>query len=153
MRKIVTADGEIVELPVVRTRFNYSMDLVSEHTGLSCPEPTRTQQNFKEECDINTIVRRFGITGQLPENLRMPQYIDYEGVFDFQSAMNAVLDAEAAFMTIPAEIRARFQNDPQQFLEFCSRPENHAEAVKLGLATPPAAPPAEPPKGGDQLST
>ena len=38
-------------------------------------------------------------------------------------------------MQLPAKARARFQNDPQQFMEFMNDEENIAEAIKLGLAT------------------
>lgn len=139
-------DGAEIEFvqPRVRTRFNYNADLVSVLTGLSCPEETKTQQHFAEECDINTIVRRFGLTGQLPENVAMPTYGDYEGVFDFQTAMNTMMDAEKAFMSLPAEVRARFANDPQSLLEFCADDKNIEEARKWGLVPPVAPPPAPP---------
>lgn len=142
----------------VRDNFNYDMDSVSAETGLCCEDETRTQQQFAEETDINTIVRRFGLTGQLPDNVTMPQYADYEGVFDFQTAMNTMMEAERAFMSLPADVRARFENDPQKLLEFCENRDNIAEARKWGLVPPeePKAPPAPPPGApvpSDQSST
>lgn len=132
------ATGETVPL---RTPFNYDRDAVSLATGLACGDPTRAQQNFKEETDINTIVRRFGLTGQLPDNVRVPTYGDFDQVNDFQTALNAVHQAEDAFMALPAALRAEFQNDPQQLLEFVANPDNRSKAVKLGLIPEP------PPKG------
>jgi phage internal scaffolding protein len=111
-------------------------DLFSSETGLSCLDPSLTQQQFKEESDINTIVDRFMKTGHLPEPASMPQYVDYEGVFDFQSAMNVVRQADENFMRMDAKVRARFHNSPQEFLEFFSNPDNSGEAVRLGLAVP-----------------
>jgi phage internal scaffolding protein len=99
-----------------------------------------TQQQFKEEADINTIVDRFMKTGHLPDPVSMPQYIDYEGVFDFQSAMNVVRQADENFMRMDAKVRARFHNSPQEFLEFFANPDNMDEAVRLGLAVPHAKP-------------
>lgn len=122
-----------IVIPFFRTAFNYDVAAVSDETGLSCGEPSRTQQSFAEECDINTIVRRFGLTGELPESPRPPQYGDFTGVSDYQSALNAVIAADAAFLEFPAHIRARFHNDPQALLEFISREENRDEAEKLGL--------------------
>lgn len=120
----------------LRTPYNYDVDSVSQATGLACEDPTRTQQQFADEADINTIVERFNLTGQLPSDVRAPQYADFEGVFDFQSAMNAIRSAEESFMAMPAQVRARFVNDPQRFVEFCSDPANLDEARKLGLAMP-----------------
>lgn len=101
------------------------------------PDEGLTQQQFAEEVDINTIVKRFGLTGQLPENLRMPVSGDFTGVSDFQSAMNLVVAAEEEFMRVPAEVRARFNNDPGQLMAFLDDAKNREEAIKLGLVTPP----------------
>ena len=121
-----------------RSPYNYDMDLASDKAGLSCNDPSLTQQQFKEESDINTIVDRFMKSGVLPNPINMPQYIDYEGVFDFQSAMNTIRQADENFMRMDAKVRARFNNSPQEFLEFFGNPENQEEAIRLGLATPQA---------------
>jgi phage internal scaffolding protein len=111
-------------------------DARSNEFGLKCLDSSLTQQQFKEESDINTIVDRFMKTGHLPDPVSMPQYVDYEGIFDFQSAMNVVRQADENFMRMDAKVRARFHNSPQEFLEFFSNPDNADEAVRLGLATP-----------------
>jgi len=121
-----------------RSAYNYDMDLASDQNGLKCEDPSLTQQQFKEEADINTIVDRFMKSGVLPTPASMPQYVDYEGVFDFQSAMNAVRQADENFMRMDAKVRARFNNSPQEFLEFFANPENTEEAIRLGLAIPSA---------------
>lgn len=168
MIELITAQGEIVDSPRVRTKFNYHTDEHSQATGLYTAQPGeedydgKTQQNFKEECDINTIVNNFLKTGQLPENVRLPSYIDYEGVFDFQTAMNTALQAEEAFMELPAPLRAEFDNNPQRFLEYATNPANREDMLARGLlregAEPvkqPAAPaPApEPAPAGTSTST
>ena len=81
-------------------------------------EDAVTQRCFKDECDINILLAKFAVTGQLPENVRVPQYVDFEEAFDFQSSMNVIRAAEEAFNAMPAEVRDRFQNDPGRFLEF-----------------------------------
>ena len=122
----------------LRTPYNYDVDQVSNETGLRCLDDSLTQQQFKEESDINTIVDRFLKSGVLPTAASMPQYVDYEGVFDFQSAMNVVKAADDNFMRLDAKVRARFNNSPQVFLEFFANPDNAEEAVRLGLAIPKA---------------
>lgn len=128
--------GEILS-PPLRTAYNYDMDSVSRETGLDCSvEPSKTQQSFKEEVDINTIVERFGLTGQLPDDVRAPMEGDFVDVTDYQSALNAVIAADNAFMELPADVRAEFRNDPQRLMEFVADKKNHERAVELGLANP-----------------
>ena len=120
-------------------------DTRSNETGLACLDSSLTQQQFKDESDINNIVDRFMKTGHLPEPTSMPQYVDYEGVFDFQSAMNVVRQADENFMRMDAKVRSRFHNSPQEFLEFFANPDNASEAVRLGLAVPHEPPKESPP--------
>jgi len=122
----------------LRTPFNYDVDAASVESGLRCLDASLTQQQFRDECDINNIVDQFMKTGHLPTPASMPQYVDYEGVFDFHTAMNAVRQADENFMRMDAKIRARFHNSPQEFLEFFADPANADEAVRLGLAVPTA---------------
>lgn len=116
---------------------NYDGDAVSDETGLDTGPDSMTQQEFAKECDINEIVRRFGLTGQLPENLRFPVSGDFTGVGDFHEAMNLVRQAEEEFLRVPAEVRARFQNDPGRLLAFLDDGKNRDEAIKLGLVNAP----------------
>lgn len=117
----------------VRSAYNYDRDQVSMDTGLLCEDPSRTRQEFAEECDINTIVRRFGITGEVPTNVRMPMHGDFQELVTFQDAMNALVAAQRSFADMPADVRARFGNDAGVFVDFCSNPDNLDEAIKLGL--------------------
>ena len=116
---------------------NYDVDEASRESGLVCDASEGlAQQQFKEECDINTIVQRFGLTGEMPQNVRVPVSGDFTGVVDFHSAMNAVRGAQEAFMELPGRVRARFGNDPQALMEFVGDVANRDEAAKLGLLAP-----------------
>lgn len=128
--------------PFVRNPYNYDMNAAGDESGLKCEDPTLTQQHFKDDSDINTIVERFHITGELPQNIRMPSSYDFAGVFDFQSAMDTMNAARKAFQAMPAIVRARFDNDPAEFVQFCDDPQNLEEALKLGLV--PEAPKPKP---------
>lgn len=105
-------------------------------SDLVCPEPTLAQQSFKDDADINVMLEKFKVTGVLPTGVVMPSYGDFSAVMDYRSAKEAMRKAENAFMDMPASIRSRFNNDPQEFLEFCSKDENRAEAERLGLVPP-----------------
>lgn len=127
-----------MKTPFLRTPFNYDMNAASDESGVRCLDASLTQQQFRDETDINNIVDLFMKTGHIPTPASMPQYIDYEGVFDYQSAMNVVRQADENFMRMDAKLRARFHNSAQEFLEFFGDPANTDEAVRLGLAVPTA---------------
>lgn len=129
----------------LRTEFNYDMNKAGDESGLNCKDPTLTKQSFAEEVDINTIVRRFHLTGEIPQNVRMPTFEDFTGVTDFHTAMNAIAVAREAFDKMPAEVRARFNNDPGAFVDFTADKNNLAEARKLGMVPPEELPEPEAP--------
>lgn len=107
-------------------------------TGLNCdPAEDMAKQQFKEETDINEIVRRFGITGTVPSVFKMPLGPEFQMARDFHSSMNAIREAEETFMTLPAQMRKRFNNDPGALIAFMSDEQNKDEAIKLGLVKPP----------------
>jgi len=122
----------------IRSPYNYDMFGASVKSGLACdPKDTFTVQSSKDECDINTIVKRFGLTGQLPEVLNIPQSGDFTGVVDFKTAADAIANAKSGFMELPPYLRARFRNDPQELMDFMADDKNREEAVKLGLVNKP----------------
>lgn len=119
---------------LLRTFGNYDTDAASLETALECKDKSLTQQSQMEDADINVIVKRFGLTGQLPQNVAVPLNEEFEDAVDFKEMMNLKIQADRAFMEMPADVRARFNNDPVRFVDFCSNEENIEECVKLGLA-------------------
>ena len=117
----------------VRNPYNYDMALASQESGLECKDPSLAQQHMKDECDINVLVERFGVTGQLPVAPIEPSYGDFSGVGDYHSAMNAIKAADNAFMALPAKIRAKFDHDPNALLNYLQNEENRDEAIQIGL--------------------
>lgn len=113
-------------------------------------EPSMTVQSEAAKCDINNIVAR-ALKDGFVEHVRASGFdwmsepgLDVSQVTDYQSAMNFVRAAEGKFMELPAKIRNRFHNNPQEFLEWANNPENRDEARYLGLLEPEATPPAPP---------
>lgn len=84
-------------------------------------EPTLVQQQFADEVDVNTIVRRFGITREMPFGTAEGVYADFSGVTDYQSALDKISDARERFMGLPPDVRERFNNDPGELIEFAQR--------------------------------
>jgi phage internal scaffolding protein len=119
--------------PLLRTPYNYDPNQYSIQTGLNCPPETKAQQQFKDECDINTIVRNFGITGQIPNTAKIASYGDFSGVDDYHSALLQINASNEAFMALPASLRERFHHDPANLIKFLENDRNREEAVQLGL--------------------
>lgn len=117
----------------LRTPYNYDLDAASNESGLACEEPSLAQQHYKDECDINTILEKFNITGLLPQSPVSPRYGDFTGIGDYHTAMNRVLAVQDEFESLPAQIRARFENDPAKLIEFLEDENNRPEAEELGL--------------------
>lgn len=106
-----------------------------ERVQFKSDKPSMTKQSFKNECDINSIMRKWKVTGVLPHARDVAgQYGDFSDIMDYQTALNAVISANDNFMSLPAKLRARFYNDPAQFLKFCDDPANAGELIALGLA-------------------
>jgi phage internal scaffolding protein len=96
-----------------------------------------TQQQFVKQCDINNVVRRYLGNGVLQSTPTMSQaraqYGDFTQITDYHTACNIVVQAQASFNMLPANIRSRFDNDPGKFIKFLEEPKNLDEAKKLGI--------------------
>jgi phage internal scaffolding protein len=117
----------------VKNPITFDRDKNSDLSKFIFTKPSRTQQQFRDECDINHILERFNITGQLPVAGLQPEYGDFSGITDYQSALNAVMAAQDSFLELPARIRARFDNDPALFVDFASDEANRDELKAMGL--------------------
>lgn len=116
-------------MPKFRTA--YDRDLVE---GITFDEPSMAQQHFKDECDVNNILRKYELTGLVTHVANgTPSYGDFSSVLEFQQAQNILIEAQDAFEALPASLRKRFDNDPAVMLEFIENPDNREEAEKLGL--------------------
>lgn len=108
-------------------------------------KPTLTIQSAKPDSDINLIVKRMAKTGTMPITARVPTQGDFsEQVRDYHTAMNMIRTAQQEFNKLPAKIRGRFENDPQQLMDYLSDPENTEESYKLGLRVKPPVVEPEP---------
>lgn len=100
--------------------------------------PSKTKLEFVEECDINRIMARYTQTGELPLSI-MGEYGDFSEAPDYFEAQNILARADAQFSALPAEVRARFANDPAKFLEFVHDEKNLDELESMGLLSVEAA--------------
>jgi phage internal scaffolding protein len=83
-----------------------------------------THQEQKDDCDINNILEKYRRTGVVNHlNKYGEQYGDFTQI-DYQTAQNQVATVNSMFADLPAQERARFNNEPQQFLEFIAQQSN-----------------------------
>lgn len=115
--------------PTVAIRIRERPRLVL-HTGSETP----VQQQFKDECDINVLMKRYQKTGLFPQNPALtPRYVSNIEMPDYQQALAIVMTAKDEFASLNSELRKRFDNDPAKFFAYVSDPANGDELVKLGL--------------------
>ena len=115
--------------------------------GIVFTEPSMTQQHFKDETMIDNILQKYAETGFLtdPFTPKRPfQFGDFSGVKDFQTAQNAIALATEYFESLPANVRASFNNSPQEFLNALNDPEQRSKLEELGFVAPEEAKAPEP---------
>jgi hypothetical protein len=98
-------------------------------------EKSMTQQCFSDAADVNKIMARW-LSGNGENPHCMPDFTRFRDVsngMDYQTLKNVVLEAQGDFDTLPADVRARFKNDPALLISFVSDPANASEAIALGL--------------------
>lgn len=107
-----------------------------EHEGLIFAEDEgMTQQHFKDECDVNLIIKRYVQTGVMEHTSNSePWFGDVSDVpTNLAESYESLARAEAAFMALPAEIRKSLDNDPAKLETWLSEPENRFKAEEFGL--------------------
>lgn len=116
-----------------------------EFPGEFFEEPTRTQQHFAQECNINEILRKYSITGVLPVNSQEAWYADISDIpASYQEALEISKRAQEHFLTLPAKVRAFFENNCSLYVDFVTNPSEAdiATGIELGLWTAPDPAPA-----------
>lgn len=97
------------------------------------------QQQFKDDCDINSIMRKFQKTGAIDHVAKHQPVYGVATPMDYHEAMNTITAAQSMFADLPSSLRRRFNGDPAELLEFVQNPDNADEAKELGLALSDAA--------------
>lgn len=125
----------VVTEPPVSLR-GYDAKAASLDTSIDTGSESKVQQHLGVEVDVNTIMRRHGITGALPLGPATGVYGDFTDISDYESAVERVRGAEKRFQELPAEVRERFKNDPGLLIKKATEMEPDAfEALFVGNST------------------
>ena len=109
--------------------------------GFTFKKPSMTSQEFKEECNINVLLKKYTVQANLlglPLSQVIPQptsdnFGDFTNVDDFQTAMNKVAEINNMFSNLPSDIRAQCDNRPENFLRMCSDEKNFKAFAERGI--------------------
>lgn len=125
--------------PFIRSPYNYDLDAASDEAAIPPDQMgvSLTIQSQTEDADINVMMRRFGVTGQINTSIVLPEYGDYSEIGDYRSALHQVMEAQKQFMTLPPQLRARYDNDPQLFLQAVASGEASDALREAGLIPTP----------------
>ncbi len=98
----------------------------------------RTKQSFRDETDINKIIKRAEKTGTISHLTKHKgSYGDFAD-FDYFDNLQKLTRGREIFDDLPAELRNEFQNSPAQFFDYVNAPENKE---RLGQLLPALAEP------------
>ena len=115
-------------------------NLIHKRTeGFTWMTPSRTDQTMKDECDVNTILRKYCSTGVLTHTQeKEPMFGDFSQVpSDYGEALELMHKSREMFMELPSNIRDRFDNRPELLVKFLQDESNRKEAEELGLVNKP----------------
>jgi len=94
--------------------------------------PSLTKQAHKEEADINSILKKYTVTGTVPINQRPATYMDISNIKSYEESFNIVEQAKESYMSLPIEVRKKFKN-PLEFINFVQNPQNEKALIEMGL--------------------
>lgn len=171
--------GEILDTGIFKTPNNHDRDQESANYALTCEEPTLTDQSFREDVDINTIVQR-ALRG---EQMLVPppeQFGDMTAVPTWLEIADIWANNSAHFYNLAPAIREEFLNQPARWMDAARRAMDKGdleETKRIGIdldnlqvikpkpaagapaprteevgGTPPVGVPT-PPKGGQEASS
>lgn len=118
------------------TRFN--RPFVS---GLTCLKPSMTSQEFKDECNVNNILKRYAAQAQVmgvPLSELLPKlgsapYGDFTNLDSFMEMKNKVARATQVFEALPSDVRAKYGNTVEGFLGALNNPDEYKFLSERGV--------------------
>lgn len=107
-------------------------------TPIDYSMPSKTDQSFKREVDVNRIMDR-ARKGGVITHLRRSQgvYADISKVPDLAGAFSLVESVSSAFADLPSELRDAMRNDPRNLPAFMEDARNFETLVKYGIIEKP----------------
>lgn len=78
--------------------------------------PSKTRLDQADSCNINTMMAK-AMKGIQPRvNTGQGNYGDFSNLGDYQTALNKVKNAQSIFNALPASLRDKYKNDPNELI-------------------------------------
>lgn len=119
--------------------------------GLEFHEPSLTQQQFKDECEIESLLKAHNLSqvmGIMNNHNQQPLYGDVSEIPDFHVSQNHLARATEYFEGLPSDVRSRFNNSLSEFLTTLNNPGAREALTEMGVLKKPADKVAD--KAGEQ---
>lgn len=119
--------------PKIRNKFS-NIDPVYAPVG----EEDKTQQHFRDECNINQIIAKYNKTGIIQHVSRNRQrFGEFMDLADHAINLDKVAKAQQSFDQLPSAIRNEFGNSITGFFEFIKKPQNKQQCIDWGIFDAP----------------
>jgi len=114
------------------TQYDPPADVELDQSG----ETSLTQQQFRDECDINVVLQQYNVQELVSADtvdLRDMAFGNFAAWDSYEDVEASLVLAQEAFATLPASTRARFDNDLATCVAWLDDPQNYAEATDMGI--------------------
>ena len=104
--------------------------------GLEFTQPSLTQQQFKDECEIESLLKAHNLSqvmGIVNNHGQQPLYGDVSDIPDFHDAQNHVARATEYFEGLSSDVRSRFNNSLSEFLTTLNNPDAREALTEMGV--------------------
>lgn len=103
------------------------------------------QQQFLEETQLDYLLKKYSTLGINPFVASGEfDYLDTTLLPDFQTMQNKVVQIKEYFSGLPSDLRRRFGDNVDNFVQFVQDPANSQALIDLGLVEAQPAQPVEP---------
>lgn len=96
-------------------------------------EPSLTKQAEKDSCDINKVLAKCAATGTVPCSNTQMIFGNFASGADYHQIMSITTAAQQEFNQLPVDLRTRFENSVEKYIDFVLDKKNRREAAELGL--------------------
>ena len=118
-------DGKFVTAYGPKQKYDFHLEITEENQDVEC----RTNQQFKNSCDINNILKRYRTTGVLEHVQKYePQFGDISDV-NYKESLDIIAQANSMWETLPAERRKKFQTVENYLAFMVQDHEDYAQAI------------------------
>jgi hypothetical protein len=96
----------LIQRKAERTQIDGKQDEYSQATGLDTGTERGARQEFKDEADVNIIMRRYGADAPL----KPTSYGEQDFDLDLQQALASIDSAQRMFAKLPSNIQEKYQS-------------------------------------------